>query len=214
MRQGTPRSPKKHRQGSLQSLELPGPRRADRFEAPVLAVHLAALVLALGPPLFFGAVVAPSAFRLLPTRDLAASLTSPILSQACLLAEIAFAALFLTSWFLTRREAARGTRVVLTRAPILGFFAVLVVRQLLIPPIDKIRLEAPGLIDSIPAGDPSRLLLERYHRLATGFFSAALVAAAAILLLTARLMAERRATPALPGAARPPVPKLLDLSDT
>lgn len=188
-------------------------RRFDPWETPILTAHLAALVLALGPPLFFGAVVAPTAFRLLPTRDLAASLTSPILSKACLLAEIAFAVLFLTSWFLTRRDAPRTTRVVLTRAPILGFFAVLVVRQLLIPPIDRIRVEAPGLIDSIPAGDPSRLLLERYHRLSTGFFSAALVAAAAILLLTARLVAERRATPAPPGAARPPVPKLLDLGD-
>jgi hypothetical protein len=188
-------------------------RKYDAWDAPVLTAHLSALVLALGPPLFFGAVVAPQAFRLLPTRDLAASLTSPILSRACLLAEIAFAVLFLTSWFLTRQDAGRTTRVVLTRAPILGFFAVLVVRQLLIPPIDRIRSEAPGLIDSIPAGDPSRLLLERYHRLATGFFSAALVAAAAILLLTAQLLAQRRASAPPPGAARPPVPKLLDLGD-
>ena len=185
----------------------------SRLLLPVLILHLAALAAALGPLVFFGAAVAPAASRVLPTRDLAAELTSPILSQACLAAEAAFAALFATSWFLTRRETPPYTRVLMTRAPVLGFFAVLVVRQLLIPPIDKIREEAPGLIDSLPAGDPSRILLDRYHRLATGFFTAAILAAAAVLVVTARLLAARRREPAPPAASRPPVPKILDLGD-
>jgi hypothetical protein len=89
-----------------------------------------------------------------------------------------------------------------------------VIRQLLIPPIDRIREEAPGLIDSLPAADPSRLLLERYHRLATGLFAAEIGAGLVILVATARLLAARRsALPPPPAAARPPAPKLLDLSD-
>ena len=70
----------------------------------------------------------------------------------------------------------------------LGFFAALVIRQLLIPPIDRIRAEAPGLIDNLPAADPSRLLLARYHRLATGFFSLEIAAALVVLFVTARLL--------------------------
>ena len=73
------------------------------------------------------------------------------------------------------------------------------IEKLLIPPIDKIRAEAPGLIDNLPAADPSRVLLDRYHRLSTGFFAAEIAAALLILFVTARLLAERRAAPPAPG---------------
>jgi hypothetical protein len=187
-------------------------RTSDRFETPILFVHLAAIALAIGPVLFFGAVVAPATFRVLPTRDLAAALVSPVLSGACRVAEVSFAILFVTSWWLTRDGAPRLTRSLSTRLPIVGFFAVLVIRELLIPPMDRIRADAPGLIDNLPAEDPSRLLLDRYHRLATGFFTAALAVGVVVLALTARLLSVRRAPPAVPSASRPPVPKLLDLS--
>ena len=153
-------------------------------------LHLTALSLALGPPVFFALAVAPASFRVLPTRDLAASLQSPILTVACRLAEGSFAVLFLTSWLLGRWwEAARLTRTLATRAAILGMITAVVIESLLIPPMDKIRSEA-GLLDTLPMTDPSRVLLARYHRLATGFFSAGLVAALVILVATVRLIAR------------------------
>lgn len=182
---------------------------ASRFEPLVLSLHLAALSMALAPPVFFGAFVAPAVFRILPTRDMAGALQSPILSNLCGLAEASFLVLFGTSWLLTR-DGAKGTRALATRLPVLGFFAALVIRQLLIPPIDRIRTEAPGLIDTLPASDPGRLLLARYHRLATGLFSLEIAAALLSLVVTARLLAARRAAPAAPAAA-PRVPKILDL---
>ena len=186
-------------------------RLDGRLNAFVIALHLAALSLALAPPLFFGAVVAPAAFQILPTHDMAGALQSPILSKLCGICEASFLVLFGTSWLLTSDGAAKATRALLTRLPILGFFAVFVIQQLLIPPIDKIRAEASGLIDNLPKGDPSRILLDRYHRLSTGFFSFAIGAALLTLFVTARLLSERRLAPPLPGAARPPVPKILDL---
>lgn len=184
-------------------------KRDSRLESLVVALHLAALAMALAPPVFFGAIVAPAVFRVLPTRDMAASLQSPILSKLCGLSEASFLVLFVTSWLLTR-DAAKGSRALLTRLPVLGFFAALVIRQLLIPPIDRIRAEAPGLIDNLPASDPSRLLLARYHRMATGLFSLEIGAALLVLLVTARLLAARRAAPAPPAQAKT-APKILDL---
>jgi hypothetical protein len=179
----------------------------------VLGLHLAALALAIGPPVFFALAVAPAAFRVLPTRDLAASLTSPILTTACGLAEGSFAVLFLTSWLLSKWwEAPRLLRSLATRAAILGMIAAVVVEELLIPPMDKIRAETPGLIDNLPAADPSRLLLARYHRMATVCFSGEIAAALIILVLTAHLIVRRRQR-SLPTAAPLPLPKLLDLSD-
>ena len=67
-------------------------------------------------------------------------------------------------------------------------------------------------MQALPLSDPSRVLLGRYHRLATGFFSAGIGAALVILVMTGRLVRARRAAPP-PPPTRPPVPKLLDLSD-
>lgn len=195
-----------HVSSPVSPLASPGP------ELPVLILHLFALALAVGPPIFFGVAVAPAAFRVLPTRDLAASLTSPVLTKACWLAEGSFAVLFFTSWLLGRWwNAPRLSRSLATRAAILGMIAAVVIEKLLIPPMDRIREEAPGLIDNLPVADPSRLLLDRYHRLSTAFFGADVTAALLILLVTARLVLRRGQAPTDPP--QPPVPKLLDLSD-
>lgn len=185
--------------------------KTGRLETPVLVLHLSALALTLGPPIFFGAVVAPASFRLLPTRDLAASLQSPVLTRLCWMMQGGFALLLLTSWLLCRwRRGPRALTTLLTRAPILGIIGAVVIEKLLIPPIDKIRAEAPGLIDNLPAADPGRILLARYHRLATTFFAVEIAAAALVLFATARLLRpEGAAGP--PASARPPGPKLLDL---
>jgi len=195
---------------------------ASRLPSPglfslVLIFHLLAIALVVGPPIFFGAAVAPWVFKILPTRDMAGALQSPILTRACWFLEAGFAVLFLTSWLLGRWTAApRLARSLLTRAPVLGMIAAVVIEKLLIPPIDRIRAEAPGLIDNLPASDPGRLMIARYHRLATSFFAADIVVGLVVLIVTARVLAARRdpaaGTP-VPAAARPPVPKLLDLSD-
>jgi hypothetical protein len=176
----------------------------------LVSLHLGALSLTLGPPLFFGAVVAPTVFRVLPTRDLAGALQSPILTKLCLLAEASFGVLFATGWLLTSRAGPRMLRALATRLPVLGFFAALVIQQLLIPPIDRIRQEAPGLIDNLPAADPSRILLDRYHRLSTGFFSLEIASALALLVVTARLLAQPAEAAPVPAAPKP-APKILDL---
>ncbi len=183
----------------------------------VLALHFLALALTLGPPVFFGAAVAPWVFKILPTRDMAGALQSPILTRACWFLEAGFAILFVTSWLLGRWCAAtRLARSLLTRGPVLGIIAAFVTEKLLIPPIDKIRADAPGLIDNLPAADPARVLLARYHRLSTSFFAADIAVAVVVLIVTARILAARRDRSApvpVPAAARPPIPKLLDLSD-
>jgi Domain of unknown function (DUF4149) len=180
---------------------------SGRLGAPILALHLLALATALGAPLFFAGAVAPLSFRVLPTRDLAAALQSPILTRLCWLLEGSFVLLLATSWFLSRSwKTPRAAAALLTRAPILGVIGAVVVEKLLIPPIDRIRTEAPGLIDNLPAADPGRILLARYHRLATAFFSVEVVAALLVLFVTARLLSAGRAAPATaPRSAAPRV---------
>ena len=190
--------------------------RRNAFEAPALVVHLTALALVLGPPIFFGAVVAPLSFRLLPTHDMAGALQAPVLTRLSWITEAGFALLLVTSWWLTREGASKLVRALMTRAAFLGLIAAVVIEKLLVARIEKIRLDAPGLIDNLPAADPSRILLGRLHKLSTGFFAIEIAAGALILVTSARLLAGRSRPPAaaasLPGASRPPIPKVLDLS--
>jgi hypothetical protein len=191
--------------------------RRNLLEAPAILLHLLAIALVIGPAVFFGAVVAPQAFHLLPTRDMAGALTAPIVTQLCWIAEGAFLLLMLTSWWLTRDGASKLLRILMTRAAFLGLIAAVAIEKLLVSQIDKIRKDAPGLIDNLPAGDPARILLGRLHKLSTGFLSIEIMAGAVVLVTTARWIANRRApaNPTVPGASRPPVPpvpKVLDLS--
>lgn len=186
---------------------------AGRLELPARIVHLSALALAVGAPVFLGAVVAPATFRTLPTHDLAAALMSPVFGRLCVWLEAAFVVLLGTGWLLSRGgDVPRTARALLTRAPLLGVIGAVVIENLLLPGIDRIRAEAPGLIDSLPAGDPARLLLARYHRLATSFFAVELAAALLLLVLTARFLFRRSAAPPGPAPSAA-VPKLLDLGD-
>ncbi|HEV2064234.1 MAG TPA: DUF4149 domain-containing protein [Thermoanaerobaculia bacterium] len=192
--------------------------RRNLLEAPAILLHLLAIALVIGPAVFFGAVVAPQSFHLLPTRDMAGALQAPILTQLCWIAEGGFLLLIATSWWLTRDGASKLLKMLMTRAAFLGLIAAVVIEKLLVTQIDKIRKDAPGLIDSLPAADPARILLGRLHRLSTGFFSIEIAAGVLVLVTTARWIANRRpapAAPAVPGSSRPPVPpvpKVLDLS--
>jgi hypothetical protein len=176
----------------------------------VLVLHLAAIALVLGAPVFFGTVVAPQSFKLLPTHDMAGALQATILTRLCWILEAGFALLLLTSWWLTREGSGRLLRMLMTRAAFLGLIAGVVIEKLLVARIERIRQEAPGLIDNLPAADPSRILLGRLHRLSTGFFAVEIAAGALILVTTARLLAGRSRPPAAAGrlsaaavAARP-----------
>jgi uncharacterized membrane protein len=193
-----------------------GRRAPAALLAPALVVHLAALTLVVGAPVFFGTVVAPLSFQLLPTHDMAGALQAPVLTRLCWIAEAGFALLLVTSWWLTREGASRLLKMLMTRASFLGLMAAVVIEKLLVARIEKIRHDAPGLIDNLPAADPSRILLARLHRLSTVFFAIEIAAGALILVATARLLAGKSRPPAAaappPGASRPPVPKVLDLS--
>jgi hypothetical protein len=191
--------------------------RRSLLEAPAILLHLLAIALVIGPAVFFGAVVAPQSFHLLPTRDMAGALTAPIVTQLCWIAEGSFLVLIFTSWWLTRDGVSKVLRTLMTRAAFLGLIAAVVIEKLLVAQIDKIRKDAPGLIDNLPAGDPGRILLGRLHKLSTAFLSIEILAGVLVLVTTARWIANRRSSagPAVPGASRPaipPVPKVLDLS--
>ena len=78
-----------------------------------------------------------------------------------------------------------------------------------LPAVEGWHQDGPGVY-SLPVSDPSKILLDRYHRLSTGFFSLEIAAALLMLFATAKLLAARRAMPV--GVPKPKeAVKVLDL---
>jgi len=145
-------------------------------------LHFAALAIAFAAPLVFTAAVAPAVLRSLPSRDAAGALIASILRSVCLVMEIAFGVLFVTTGRVTGGRGGRGDAL-LRRVPVLGFVAVLAISYVVMPVLERLRQH--------PESDPGHALFARYHALSTMFFAIAFLCA--IFLLAGTAIAEKGA---------------------
>jgi hypothetical protein len=97
--------------------------------------------------------VAPAVFRALPSRDAAGALIATVLRSVCLLMEIAFAVLFVTTGRLASGRRGRGDAL-LRRVPVLGFVAALAISFVVMPVLERLRLHP----ESDPAACCSRAI--------------------------------------------------------
>ena len=146
------------------------------------SLALLASVLAsawLGAVALFGAVVAPSAFAVLPSRALAGALVGRVL-PALFITGIIVGALVMAA---ARWNTAKRGRGVLVAG--LAIVIACVVAQFVIGhQIERVRASLPGALDELPAGDPMRVTFGRLHGLSVaGLGLAAAAASASIVLL-------------------------------
>lgn len=139
---------------------------------------IALLAAWLGATIIVGAVVAPAAFAVLPTRTLAGALVGRVLpplfwSGAAVGAIVAVMA----------RRSQRTAAFVAA----LGIVAASLAAQLIVAPrIEAVRVSAAGPIDALPRDDARRLAFGRLHGASVALLGLAGVAATVTLLLTAR----------------------------
>ena len=122
------------------------------------AVEVLLLALWLGGATLVAAVVAPAAFRVLPTRSLAGALIGeilPVIFIAGIIVSIAAAIL----------EARIGNIArPLTAAPYLAVLAGCIVAQFIIgPKIEVVRASIAGAVDALDTADPRRVQFGRLH---------------------------------------------------
>lgn len=133
----------------------------------------------LGASALFAAVVAPAAFRVLPSRALAGSLAGAVLPVLFWTGAAVGACAFLV---LRRRPARRwalGLAVVLA-ATSLG--SELVVGRA----IGRVRESIGPDLDAVPAGDPRRIAFGRLHGVSVLLLGIGMLSAAGLLLHEAR----------------------------
>jgi hypothetical protein len=143
------------------------------------------LALWLGATAVVGAVVAPAAFAVLPTRSLAGALVGrvlPVLFWSGALLGVAAAAL-----------VRPGARVHATRIACgVAMTVVCLAAQLLVTPrIERVRIAAAGPVDALAPSDPRRIAFGRLHGISVALLGIAGLGAAAGLLLTARALTAR-----------------------
>lgn len=141
-----------------------------------------ALALWLGGLVFFSAVVAPTAFSVLPSHVLAGDVVGGTLGALNDLGDGCAVVLLLA--FLARGlrgEARRGLFLKgLLAAVALGLSLGLSV--VIMPPMAALRAQAHG-IENLPVSDPRRVEFERWHHLSVDVMSLEILGVLAVLVL-------------------------------
>jgi hypothetical protein len=159
----------------------------------VLGAHLISSALILGGSVLFAAAVAPSVLRGAGSRDLAGRLNGQILNSLSVSAEVCFAILLATTWYLTRPARKSWPVVVVRRLPILGLIAAAVMDSILIPGLDNLRTRFPDWAGG-PAAAAAHERFLRLHALSVFLLLVEIAAALALLLLVGRLAPQDSGT--------------------
>ncbi len=165
------------------------PLRPSVLQRALHGVRLLLVAVWLGAAVFFSAVVAPSAFAVLPSRELAGALVARTLTILNV-GGVAFGLLLLVGAFVGRK----GTRLValivellalvgLTGATAVGHFVIA-------SRMAALRAGMGRPIEEVAADDPLRVAFNALHGQSVTAMTVAMAAAVVALFLIARRMAK------------------------
>jgi hypothetical protein len=146
----------------------------------------------LGSMIFFSFAVAPSAFAVLPTRELAGKIVTSAISKVELLGLIIGPLLILiqlATWRMRHvTTASKAFRVIL----ICVMIAMAALSRFWVSAkMVSLRLAMGGLIDDMPATDPLRVQFNDLHQYSVAFMGTAMLAGFVVLFLTVRSWLKR-----------------------
>jgi hypothetical protein len=146
-------------------------------------VEFLALGVWVGAILFLSLVVAPGAFSILPSRDLAGAMVAMALARVHLLGYVA-SALFLGASVTRSRSLSALSRPAAVAA-ILMLLLTLVSQRWVSPRMAGLRAEM-GSVDATPADHPLRVEFNRLHQISVGLEMAVLLLGLAATFLAVR----------------------------
>lgn len=144
--------------------------RSTAFELVMLSVWL-------GATLLVAAVVAPAAFRVLPTRTLAGALVGQVL-PVIFVAGVLVAAVTLA----VELRAPMGSRGFIVLGPLVMMILACLIAQFVIGPrIEAVRAAIAGAVESLDVTDPRRVQFGRLHAVSVLLMGVAMVGAASVV---------------------------------
>lgn len=141
------------------------------------AIEVVLLAMWLGAAVLVATVVAPAAFRMLPTRTVAGALVGQVLPV------IFVAGLFIAiiALGLEARMTSHSLRLLVT-APLAAMIIGCSVAQFVIAPrIEAVRAGIGGPVDSLPAMDPRRVQFGKLHGFSVLWMGVAILGAVAAI---------------------------------
>lgn len=134
-----------------------------------------------GSIIFFSFVVAPAAFAVLPTSQMAAGIVGVTLADLHMIG-IACGVFFLIASFLLKLRSAKLLRtlvMVMLVLTALSLFGIM-------PQMQRIRSQVGGSIEALPPQDAGRAAFDRLHRMSVGLEGVVLLSGIAAIALLSR----------------------------
>ena len=164
------------------------PEASSKVGLQVLAfLEVLLLSVWLGAMIFFSFAVAPSAFAVLPTRELAGAMVTSTIGKVELFGLVIGPLLILiqtASWRATHSsKVEKSLRVILILVMIA---AAALSRFWISPQMVSLRAAMGGHIDDVPVGDPLRMQFNNLHQYSVALMCTAMIAGLVLLFLTVR----------------------------
>ena len=141
----------------------------------------------LGSMIFFSFAVAPSAFAVLPTRELAGAMVTSTIGKVEVLGLVIGPLLILiqtASW--RARSSSNVSKTFQVVFILVMISAAALSRFWISPQMVSLRAAMGGHIDDVSAGDPLRVQFNSLHQYSVALMSAAIIAGVLVLFLTIR----------------------------
>ena len=149
-------------------------------------LQLLALIVWLGGIIFFGAVLAPTVFHVLPERQLAGALVNASLTKLHFIGLGCGVVFLLASLFSGSRSDQRRGRPYLQQLAIATMLALTCISQFrIMPRMDRLRHDM-GVIELTSMADPLRIAFDRLHHRSTQVEGAVLVLGLMVVWALAR----------------------------
>lgn len=165
---------------------------------PTLGRQVVAFIEALlisvwiGSMIFFSFALAPSAFAVLPSREMAGKIVTSAISKVELLGLIIGPLLILIQLATWRMWHVSGASKVLRLVLLCVMIAMAALSRFWVSAkMVSLRLAMGGMIDDIPATDPLRVEFNGLHQYSVAFMGAAMLAGFVVLFLTVRSWLKR-----------------------
>jgi len=146
----------------------------------------------LGSMIFFSFAVAPSAFAVLPTREMAGVMVTSSIGKVEVLGLVIgtlLVILHVANW--RSRQSSRAIKTLHSALLLLMIASAGLSRFWLSPAMVSLRAQMGGQIDSVLVTDPMRVQFNYLHQYSVGLMSAAMVSGLVVLFLAVRSWFKR-----------------------
>jgi len=154
-------------------------------------VELLLIGVWLGSMMFFSFAVAPSAFAVLPTREMAGTIVTSTIGKVEVIGMVFGGLLILIQLATWSRRANTSARLIRLVLVVLMIASAVLSRFWISPTMTSLRAAMGGNIDEVAASNPLRMQFNDLHQYSVSLMSVAIISGLVLFFLTVRRWQSR-----------------------